>query len=115
MIQSKISDSAYCDLEEHDAVSNPKIGSLVATHTSDKNERKIPDTDTTNRYSLHKLILNRLIPKITPGKILPIEQTIPEDVTGMGENLDAHKMVISKEIVTDAATVAHIFYELLGR
>ena len=50
-IQSTISNSAYYDSEEHDAVSNPKINSLVDTHTSDTNKRKITDTDTTNGNS----------------------------------------------------------------
>ena len=38
-IQSTISDSANYDSEEHNAVSDPKINSLVATHTSDGNEK----------------------------------------------------------------------------
>ena len=88
-IQSTISDSAYQDLEEHDAVSDPKIDSLVSTHTSDGNERKISNTDTTNRNYPHKLILNQLIPNIIPGAICPIDQTITEDVEGIGQALDA--------------------------
>ena len=91
-IQSTIRDSACYSLEEHDAVSDPKSDSLVSTHTSDGNERKITDTDTTNRNYPHKLILNRLIPNIIPGAICPIDQTITEDVmgnwTGFGYALD---------------------------
>ena len=39
-IQSTINDSAYYDSEEDDAESDPKSNSLVATYTSDGNERK---------------------------------------------------------------------------
>ena len=91
-IQLTISNSAYYDSEEHDAVSDTKSDLLVATHTSDGNERKITDTDTTKINPPHKLILNRLIPNIIPGAICPIDQTITEDVmgnwTGFGYALD---------------------------
>ena len=76
---------------------------MVASRTSDVNERKITDTDTTNRNSPHKLILNRLIPKIISGAIRQIYQTVTEDVAVIGETLEAHQTVLSKEIVTDAA------------
>ena len=58
-IQSKISDSAYYDSEEHNAVSDQKSDSLVATHTSDGTF--FTDTDTTNKNYPCKLILNRII------------------------------------------------------
>ena len=77
--------------------------SLVANPTSDGNKIKINDNDTTNGNYRHKLILNRLIPKIIPGAIIPIDQTITEDVTGIGETLDACQTVLSKKIVTYAA------------
>ena len=62
-IQSTISDSAHFNSEELvdpvsnskelvDAVSDPKIDSLVATHTSDRNTA----TTTTNGNSPHKLL-----------------------------------------------------------
>ena len=54
--------SAINDLEEDGVESNPK----VATYTTNKN-------------SPHKSILNRLIPKIIPGAILPSDQTIRYD------------------------------------
>ena len=109
MIQSTISDSAYSDLEEHNSVSNLKSDYLISTHTSDISERKITDTDTTNGKTPHKLILTRLIPKIIPGAIWPIEQMITGDVTGIREALDARHMCHSKEIVTDVArSGAHI-------
>ena len=47
-IQSTINDSAYYDSEEYDAESDPNSDPKVATHTSDKNKRKITDTNTTN-------------------------------------------------------------------
>ena len=103
MIQSTIRNSAYYDSEEHDAVSDPKSDSLVATSTSNGNKRKITDTDTTNGNSPHRLISNQIIPKIIPGAIYPIDQTIMEYVAGIVETLDAHQTVISKEIVTDVA------------
>ena len=37
-IQSTINDYTYYDSEEDDAKSDPKIDSLVATHTSDRNK-----------------------------------------------------------------------------
>ena len=105
-IQSTISDSSYYNLEEHDAVSDPKSDVLVATHTSDENKRKITDTDTTNVNSPHKLFLCQII----PGAIRQIYQTIMEDVAVIGETLYTRMMVLSKEIVTDAAHIgARIF------
>ena len=58
-IQSKINDSVYSNSEEDVAESDPKSDPLVATHTSDGNERKITDTDTTKGNSPHKLSTNR--------------------------------------------------------
>ena len=102
-IQSKINNSAYHDSEGHDTTSDPKSDSLIATHTSDGNERIITDLEITNRNSSHKLIFNRLIPKIIPGAIRPIDQPITEDGAGIEETLDALQTVISKEIVMDVA------------
>ena len=101
-IQLTISNSAYYDSEEHDAVSDTKSDLLVATHTSDGNERKITDTDTTKINPPHKLILNRLIPNIIPGAIHLIDHTITEDVAGIRETLDTRQTVLLKEIVRDA-------------
>ena len=102
-IQSTISDSAYYDSEGNSAVSNPKSDSLIATQTSDGNERKITDTDTTNGNPPHKLILNWIIPKIIPGAIRLIYQTIMEYMAGIRETLDARQIVILNKIVTDTA------------
>ena len=76
---------------------------MVATHNSDRNERKITDADTTNGNYPHKLILNWLIPKIITGTIRLIDQMIKDDVAGIGQHLEARQTVFSKEIVTDAA------------
>ena len=59
MIQSTINNSAYYDSEEHVAKSHPKSDPLVATHTSDGNERNTTDTDTTKGNSPYKLLTNR--------------------------------------------------------
>ena len=95
-IKSTIKDSAYYNSEEHNAISDPKSDSLVATHTSEGNKGKITDTDITNINSPHKLILNRIIPNIIPYAIHPIYQTITEDVAIIGETLDARQTVLSK-------------------
>ena len=58
----------------------------------------------------HKLLINRLIPETIPVAIPPIDQTIAEDDAGSRETLHAHLMILSKEIVTDAArSAAHVF------
>ena len=89
---------------------DPKSVQLVATHTSDGNERKITDTDTTNSNYPHKLILNRIIPNIIPGAICLIDHTITEDVAGIVDTLDTRQKILSKEIFMDAArSSVHIF------
>ena len=93
-IQSTINKS-----EEDDAERNPNSNAKVATYT-------------TNGNFPHKLFLNRRIPKITPGAIRPIDQTITKDVAGTVENLDVCQTVISKEIGMD---MARVFSGLLGR
>ena len=51
MIQSTIKDYSYYNSEENVAESDPKSYPLVTTHTSDRNKRKITDTDTTKGNS----------------------------------------------------------------
>ena len=68
-IQSKINNS-----EEDDAKSDPNSDPKEATYT-------------TNGNYPHKLILSRFIPKIIPGAIRPIEQTITEDVAVIRDTL----------------------------
>ena len=84
-IQSTINDS-----EEDDAESDPNSNPKVATYT-------------TNGNSPQKLILNRLIPKIIPGAIHPMEQTITDNLVVIRETLDPRQTILSKETVTDAA------------
>ena len=93
-IQSTINKS-----EEDDAERNPNSNAKIATYT-------------TNRNSPHKSILNRRIPKIIPGAIRMIDQTITKDVAVTIENLDVRQTVILKEIGMDTARV---FSGLLGR
>ena len=47
--QSIINDSSHDDSNKNVAGSDPKSDPLVATHTSDRNERKVADNDTTKR------------------------------------------------------------------
>ena len=70
-------------------------------------------TYNTNGNVPQKLFNNRFIPKIIPGAIYTIDQLVTEDVQGIRETLDARHMVLSKEIVQDAAhSGAHIFRTL---
>ena len=82
-IQSIINNSEYYDSEEYDAESDPSSDPKLATHT-------------TNQYSPHKLLINRLIPEIIPVAVLPIEQTIAEYAAGSGETLHVRRAIISK-------------------
>ena len=61
-----INDSAYYISDEDDAEGDPKSNSLVDTYTSDGKKRKVTDTDTTNRNSPQKLLINRTLPIIIP-------------------------------------------------
>ena len=61
-LYSTINNSAYYHPEEDDAESDPNSDPDVATHTIDGKKGKSIATDTTNRKSPHKLLINRLIP-----------------------------------------------------
>ena len=98
-IQSTINDSLYYDSDEDDAESDQKSDSLVATHTSDRNERKINDTDTTNRNSPQKLLKNREIPSIIQGVIPRVNQITADGVTTSRGAFRAERTVLHKEIV----------------
>ena len=50
-------------MKKNDATCNPESGPKVATHTSDRNKRKV--TDTSNGYSQQKLLSNRTLPITT--------------------------------------------------
>ena len=57
-LHSTINDSAYYNLDEDDAESDPKSDPLVDNHTSDGKKRKLPNSDTINRNSPRKLLIN---------------------------------------------------------
>ena len=101
-IQSTINNSAYYDSEEDDNESDPKIEYLLVTHTSDGNERKIADTDTTNGNSPHKILTNREIPGIIQGFIPPFNQTTLDGVATSRGDFHAIRAVLHKKIVIDA-------------
>ena len=109
-LDSTINDSAYYHSEEGDAESDPKSNTRVATLTSDGKKRKDADTETTNGKSPQKLLINRLIPEITPDVIKPIDQTITKDAVGSGETLYVRRMILLKDIVTDASRRAAYLY-----
>ena len=109
-VQSTINDSTYYNSEEDDAEINPNSDPKVATHTSDRKNRKFTDTNITNGNSPHKLLINRLIPEIIPFFILPIDQTTAGGVAASGGTLHACRTTLSKEIVADAAcSAARVF------
>ena len=75
---------------------------MVATHTSDGNERIITDTDTTNRNFPHKLLTNREIPAIVQGIIPPVNHTTADGFARSRRDLHAVCAVLHKKIVTGA-------------
>ena len=105
-LDSTINDSAYYNLDEDDAESDPKSNPLVATHTREGKKRQVTDTDTTNGNYPQKLLFNRTLPMITP----PIEPRIADGVAaGIGTTQEPYK-ISPKVIVTDAArSGAHVF------
>ena len=68
-IDSTINDFSYYDSGEDESEGEPKRDLLLATHNSDRNKIKVNNTDTTNRYSPQKLLINRTVLMI----ILPID------------------------------------------
>ena len=109
-IQSTINDSSYYNSEEDDSESDTNSDSKVATQTSDGGEIKVTDTDTNNRNSSRKLLINRLIQEITPVSIWSIDQTIVEDAAGSGDTLHTRRTILFKEIFMDTVhSPAHVF------
>ena len=109
-LQSTINDSSYYHSDVNDAKSDPKSDQVVATHTSDRKKRKVTDTDTNNGNPPHKLLINRLVPEIIPVVIPLINQKTADGIAESGGTLHAVRMILSKEIVTDAArSAAHVF------
>ena len=95
-IDSTINNSACYNSDEDDAESNPERDPLVANHASDRNKRKVTDTDTTNGNSKQKLLISRTLQMIIP----PIGPWIADGVTAVRENMHAHQTIASKVIVT---------------
>ena len=73
---------------------------MVDARTSDGNERKITDTDTTKVNSPQKLLTNREIPDIIQGVIPPVNQTTAYGVATSGRVLHAVRVFLHKEVVT---------------
>ena len=73
-LQSTINNSVYYYSEEDDTESDPKSNPKVATHTSKGKGKYVIDTETTNRNSPHKSLINRLVLEIIPVVIPLIEQ-----------------------------------------
>ena len=88
--------------------SNPKRYPLVATHSSDGNERKMTDTDTTKGNYPHTLLTNREIPAIILGVILLINQTTVNGVATSGRDLHAVRAVLRNKIITGATRSAAV-------
>ena len=100
MIQSTMNYSSYYDSEEDEAESDPKIDTLVDTHTIDKNKRKISDDYTTKGNSPHKFLTNRKIPAIIKGVIPTVNQTHAGAVASSRKDLHVVNAVLHKSIVT---------------
>ena len=72
---------------------------------------KVTDTVTTNGNSPQKLLIDRLIPEIIPVVIPPINQTTVNGVVARGDILHVVRMIISKEIVTEAVRSAARYFK----
>ena len=99
-IQSTINNYEHYNSEEDVKESNPKSDPWVSTHTSDGNERRITDTDTTEGNYSHKLLTNIEIPVIIQGVITSANQTTADGVATSESALHEVRAVIHKEIVT---------------
>ena len=100
-LDSTINNSAYYNLDEDDAESDPKSDPLVATYTSERKKRKVTDTDKTNGNSPQKLLINRTLPIIIPSNDLKITKGIE---AGRGTT-HAGQTIALKVIIRDAARV----------
>ena len=83
-----------------------KSDPLVAIHTSDRNERKITDTDTTKVNSPHKLLTNREIPAIIQGVIPLVNKTTAGGIATSRKDLHVLCAVFQKEIEMGATCSA---------
>ena len=86
-------------IKKNVAKSDPKSDPLVATHTCDRNEIKITETNNNKENSPHKLLTNRKIPTIIQGVILPVNQTTTDLVATNGRALHEACAVLHKEMV----------------
>ena len=86
--------------EEDVKENNPKSDPWVSTHTSDGNERRITDTDTTEGNYSHKLLTNIEIPVIIQGVTPSANQTPADGVATSERALHEVRAVLHKEIVT---------------
>ena len=108
-LDSTINDSAYYNLDEDDAESDPKSNPLVATHTREGKKRQVTDTDTTNGNYPQKLLFNRTLPMITP----PIEPRIADGVADVRGTTHARQTIALKVIVTNTArSSARVFRDI---
>ena len=83
-LQSTINDYADYHSDKYDTQRDPKSDQVVATHTSDRNNRKVTATDTTKGNYPHRLLKNRRIPAIAPAIIPPIKQMTADGVATSG-------------------------------
>ena len=109
-LDSTVDNSAYYNSDKNDAEDEPKRNPLVDTHTSDGKKRKVTDTDTTNRNSPQKLLINRTIPTIIP----PIDPWITDGVAAVRGTTHAHQTPTLKVIVPDAARSGALFLQTPG-
>ena len=96
-LQLKTNDYAYHTSEEDDTENDPSSNPKVATHTSEGNKIKYTDTDTTNRNSLRKVLINRLIPEMIHVFIPPIDQTNTDGVGASEGTLHMCCTILSHE------------------
>ena len=87
--------------------SDPKSDPSVATHTING----FSDTDTTNRISTHKLLINPTI-QVVFGPITPL---ITAGVEGARESLSPLQTVLPQENVTDVARPCARVYRINGK
>ena len=102
MLDSTLNNSADDHSNKNFTKSDPNSDLLVATHTSDENERKITNTDTTKENPQHKLLMNREIPAIIQCIIPLVKKMTVDGVAIIGRDLHAIHTVLHKEIVTGA-------------
>ena len=99
MIIQPINDSGHYRSKDGDKESDPKIDPKFATHTDDRKKRKFYVMETTNVDSLHKSLINRLVPEIIPATILAIDQVIAEDAALVDQTLEGVGAILPQDII----------------